>query len=66
MEMDHTHSGCTGNWSLEGAFVACSVCGRRYLASPRIRMAAVDENLAGELLNRLTARGKELLSADEE
>ena len=66
MELNHSHSGCTGNWSLEGAFVACSGCGRRYLATPRIRMAAVDENLAGELLDRLTERGRKLLAAEEE
>jgi hypothetical protein len=65
MNIEHAYPDCTGTWSLRTHEIVCSSCDQRYPATPDHRMAAVDENTLGELLQLGTREGSTLLSQEE-
>jgi hypothetical protein len=60
----HVHDDCTGSWRLRQNLIVCSVCGRAHPATPRNRIAAMDENYAGSMLRRAAQRGSILLARE--
>jgi hypothetical protein len=60
----HVHDDCTGTWRLQYDLIVCSVCGQTYPATPQNRIAAMDENYVGSMMQRAAERGAVLLARE--
>ena len=65
VSLSHNHPDCTGYWSVRtragSGYSECDLCGAIRYASDANRSAAIQENLAGSTLERLTKEGRKLL-----
>jgi hypothetical protein len=66
--LEHSKTDCVGEWRLvmDGERrLICVSCAAEYVATPALRKAAIDENLAGTFLRRLADEGDTVRDLDD-